>query len=39
MKVSDIITYIMKLMGFDLKKIRSSSFSDKQKSVESQDLE
>ena len=39
MKVSDIITYIMKIMGFDLKKIRFSSFRDIQKSVESQDLE
>ena len=36
MKISDITTYIM---GFDLKKIRSSSFRDKQKSAESQDLE
>ena len=36
MNVSDIITYIMKIMGFDFKKIRSSSFRDKQKSVESQ---
>jgi len=26
MKVSDIITYIMKIMGFGFKKIRSSSF-------------
>ena len=39
MKVSDIITYIMKIMGFNFKKIRSSSFRDKQKSSESQDLE
>ena len=39
MKVSDIITYIMKIMGFDFNKIRSSSFRDKQKSAESQDLE
>ena len=39
MKVSDIITYIMKIMVFDFKKIRSSSFRDKQKSAESQDLE
>ena len=37
MKVSD--TYIMKNMGFDFKKIRSSSFRDMQKSAESQDLE
>ena len=36
MKVSDIIIYIMKTMGFDFKKIRSSSFRDKQKSAESQ---
>ena len=36
MKVSDIITYIMKIMGFDFKKIRLSSFRGKQKSVESQ---
>ena len=28
MKVSDIITYIMKIMGFDFKKIRSTSFRD-----------
>ena len=33
MKVSDIITYIMKAMGFDFKKIRSSSFRDKQKNL------
>ena len=39
MKVSDIITYIMKIMGFDFKQIRSSSFRDKQKNAESQDLE
>ena len=39
MKVSDIITYIMKVMGFDFKEIRSSSFRDIQKSAESQDLE
>ena len=39
MKVSDIITYIMKIMGFDFKKLRSSSFRDKQKGAESQDLE
>ena len=35
MKVSDIITYIMKIMWFDFKNIRSSSFKDKQKSAES----
>ena len=39
MKVSDIITYIMKITGFDFKKIRSSSFTDKLKNAESQDLE
>ena len=39
MKVLDIITCIMKITGFDFKKIRSSSFRDKRKSVESQDLE
>ena len=39
MKVSDIITYITKIMGFDFKKIRSSSFRDIQKGGESQDLE
>ena len=39
MKVSDIITYIMKITGFDFKKICSSSFRGKQKSAESQDLE
>ena len=39
MKVSDIITYMMKITGFDFKKIRSSSFRDTQKSAESQDLE
>ena len=33
MKVSDIITYITKIMEFDFKKIRSSSFRNKQKSV------
>ena len=38
MKVSDIITYIMKIMGFGFKKIRSSSFRDVQKSAKSQDL-
>ena len=37
--VSDIIAYIMRIMGFDFKKIRSSSFRDKQKNAESQDLE
>ena len=39
MKVSDIITYIMKNVVFDFKKIRSSSFRDMQKSAERQDLE
>ena len=39
MKVLDIITCIMKITGFDFKKIRLSSFRDKRKSVESQDLE
>jgi len=39
MKVSDIITYIMKIMGFGFNKIRSSSFRDVQKSDKSQDLE
>ena len=39
MKVSDIIKYIMKIMGFDFKQIRSSSFRDIQKSAKSQDLE
>jgi len=39
MKVSDIITYIMKIMGFVLKRIRSSSFGDVQKNAKSQDLE
>ena len=39
MKVSDIITYIMKIMGFYFKKNCSSSFRDIQKSTESQDLE
>ena len=39
MKVSDIITHIMKIMGFDFKRIRSSSFRDIQKSAKSQDLE
>ena len=39
MKVSDITTYVMKVMGFGFKKIRSSSFRDIQKSAKSQDLE
>ena len=39
MNVSDIITYIMKIMWFDLKKIRSSSFRDIQKGAKSRDLE
>ena len=39
MKVSDIITHIMKIMAFDFKRIRSSSFRDIQKSAKSQDLE
>ena len=34
-----MITYIMKIMGFDFKKIRSNSFGDKQKSAKSKDLE
>ena len=38
MRVSDIITGIMKIMGFDFKKIRASSFRDKRKNAESQDL-
>ena len=38
MKVSDIITYILKIKGFGFKKIRSS-FRDMQKSAKSQDLE
>ena len=33
MKGSDVITYIIKNMGFGFKKIRSSSFSDVQKSA------
>ena len=37
MKVSDIITYIMKIMGFGFRKLRSSGFRDK--SAKSQDLE
>jgi len=39
MKVSDIITYIMKNMGFGFQKIHWSSFRDIQKSAKSQDLE
>ena len=39
MNVSDIITYIMKIMGFDFKKIRSSSFRDIQKSAKSANFE
>ena len=39
MKVSDIITYIMKNIGFGFKKIPSSSFRDIQKRAKSQDLE
>jgi len=39
MKVSDIFTYVMKIMGFGLKKICSSSFRYLQKSAQSQDLE
>jgi len=39
MKVPDIITYIMKIMGFGFKKIRSTSFRDVQKKAKSQDLE
>jgi len=39
MKVSDIITYFMKIMEFCFKQIRSSSFRDIQKSAKSQDLE
>ena len=39
MKVLDTITYIMKIMGFDFKRFRSSSFRDIQKSAKSQDLE
>ena len=39
MKVWDVITYIMKIIGFDFKRIRSSSFRDKKKRAESQDLE
>jgi len=33
MKVSDIVTYIMKIMEFGFKKIRSSSFRDIQKAL------
>jgi len=39
MKVSEIITYIMKIMGFGFDKIRSSGFRDVQKSAKGQDLE
>ena len=39
MKVSDILTYIRKIIGSDFEKIRSSSFRDKQEGAESQDLE
>ena len=39
MKFSDIITHIMKITGFDFKRIRSSSFRDIQKSAKSQDFE
>ena len=39
MKVSDIITYIMKITGFDFKRFRSSSFRDIQKSAKRQGLE
>ena len=39
MKVSDIITYIMKIIEFDFKRFRSSSFRDIQRSAKSQDLE
>ena len=39
MKVSDIITYIMKIMKFDFKRFRLRSFRDIQKSAKSQDLE
>ena len=39
MKVSDIITCIMKIMRFGFKKIRASSFRDIQKSATSQALE
>jgi len=39
MKVSDVVTYIMKIMGFGFKKIRSSSFRDVPQSAKSQDLE
>ena len=38
MRVLDIITGIMNIMGFDFKKIRSSSFRDKRKNADSQDL-
>ena len=36
---SFIITYILKIMGFGFKKIRSSSFRDVQKTAKRQDLE
>jgi len=39
MEVSDIITYIMKIIRFGFKKIRSSRFRDIQKRAKSQDLE
>jgi len=39
MKVSDNITYIMKIMGCDFQRFRSSSFRDIPKSAKSQDLE
>ena len=39
MKVSDNITYIMRIMGFDFKKLCSSGFRDEQKGAESQNLE
>ena len=38
MKVLDIITYVMKIIGLGFKKIRSSSFRDIQKSAKSPDL-
>ena len=39
MRVSDIITCIIKIIGFDFKKFVRVSFRDKQKHAESQDLE
>ena len=39
MKVSDIITYIMKIKVRGFQKIRSSSFRNIQKTAKSQDLE